>query len=252
MSERMEAERVREEVRKYYAKQGRLEPEARSCCEPSPSAQSCCQSYPVELLEAVPPEVAGISLGCGNPISAAALQAGESVLDLGSGGGLDCILAARLVGPAGRVIGVDMTEEMLARARANVERAGLNNVEFRQGLIEALPVESGRVEAVISNCVINLSPDKPAVMREIARVLCPGGRLAVADIVTQGPLQEDLRTMKDSWAACVAGALTVDEYTAGLKAAGFVDIVVTPASGGTLGQVGSGLPFSALITARKP
>jgi SAM-dependent methyltransferase len=252
MTERKEAERVREEVRKYYAKQGRLEPEAESCCEPSPSAQSCCQSYPVELLEAVPPEVAGISLGCGNPISAAALQAGESVLDLGSGGGLDCILAARLVGSAGRVIGVDMTEEMLARARANVERAGLKNVDFRQGLIEALPVESGSVEAVISNCVINLSPDKPVVMREIARVLCPGGRLAVADIVTQGPMQEDLRTMKDSWAACVAGALTVDEYTAGLKAAGFVDIVMTPASGGTLDQVGSGLPFSALITARKP
>jgi len=145
-----------------------------------------------------------------------------------------------------------MTDEMLALARDNATKSGATNVEFLQGYIEKIPLPEASVDVVISNCVINLSPDKPAVMREIARVLCPGGRLAVADIVTQGPLQEDLRTMKDSWAACVAGALTVDEYTAGLKAAGFVDIVVTPASGGTLDQVGSGLPFSALITARKP
>jgi arsenite methyltransferase len=252
MTETTEADRIREEVRKHYAEHGRSAPKGVSCCEPQPSAETCCQNYPVELLGTVSPEVANFSLGCGNPVSAAGLQPGETVLDLGSGGGLDCFLAARLVGPTGRVIGVDMTEEMLARARANAERAGLTNVEFRQGLIEALPVESGSMDAVISNCVINLSPDKPAVLQEIARVLRHGGRLAVADIVTRGPLREDLRTVKDSWAACIAGALSVDDYAAGLAAAGFVDVVIKPADGSLLEDVGKGLPFSALISARRP
>jgi ubiquinone/menaquinone biosynthesis C-methylase UbiE len=206
----------------------------------------------VELLESVPADAANMSLGCADPVSAADLRPGETVLDLGSGGGLDCFLAARQVGEKGRVIGVDMTDAMLERAEANRARAGAANVEFRKGLIEALPVADGSVDAVISNCVINLAPDKAPVFREIARVLKPGGRLAVADIVTNGPLRADLKAMADSWAACVAGALTLDAYTRGLAGAGLEDVRARPADGRAEEQVPEGLPFSAVITARKP
>ncbi|HLB65308.1 MAG TPA: arsenite methyltransferase [Anaerolineales bacterium] len=241
---------VRQDVERYYSERAREE--SGPCCDSESSGSTCCNSYPVELLEGVPADAAGMSLGCADPVSAAGLQAGETVLDLGSGGGLDCFLAAREVGPQGRVIGVDMTDAMLERAEANRARAGAANVEFRKGLIEALPVADAGVDVVISNCVINLAPDKAPVLREIARVLKPGGRLAVADIVTRGPILSELRKLVDSWAACVAGALTVEAYIRGLTEAGFEDVRARPADGRDEEQIAEGLPFSALITARKP
>ena len=241
---------VRQEVERYYS--ARAREQSGACCDSESSGGTCCNSYPVELLEGVPADAAGMSLGCADPVSAAGLQPGETVLDLGSGGGLDCFLAAREVGPQGRVIGVDMTDAMLERAEANRARAGAANVEFRKGLIEALPLPDAGVDVVISNCVINLAPDKAPVFREIARVLKPGGRLAVADIVTRGPIRAELRELVDSWAACVAGALTVEGYTRRLAEAGFEDVRAQPADGRDEGQIPEGLPFSALITARKP
>ncbi len=236
---------VHESVRKHYAEQAR-------------ASQSCCGSqntlYPEEMISTVPGEIAGFSLGCGNPLALAGMQPGETVLDLGSGGGLDCFLAARQVGESGRVIGVDMTAEMLERARASAARLGLNNVEFREGYLESLPVEDNSVDIVISNCVINLSPDKPQVFREIHRVLKPEGRLAVSDTVTNGPLPESVRKDMEAWGGCIAGALQVDEYRAGLVAAGFSDVSVQ-AKDATGQEACCGpkeLVFSASITARKP
>jgi arsenite methyltransferase len=221
------------------------------------SGQSCCESnllYPEELLIHVPEEIANFSLGCGNPITAAALQAGETVLDLGSGGGLDCILAARQVGESGQVIGVDMTPAMLERARANIQRLGIQNIEFRAGFLENLPVAAGEVDVVISNCVINLSPDKPQVFREIFRALKPGGRMAVSDIVTNGALPEALQKDMQAWGACVAGALDMQDYMNGLRSAGFVDIRLEAkdGSGKPLDTIPVSQPFSANILAIKP
>jgi SAM-dependent methyltransferase len=243
-------ETVHQEVERYYASRARED--AGACCSPASAESACCTDYPVELLERVPAGVAGLSLGCADPVSAAGLQPGETVLDLGSGGGLDCFLAARQVGGQGRVIGVDMTDAMLERAEANRARAGAANVEFRKGLIESLPVADSSADVVISNCVINLAPDKSPVFREIARVLKPGGRLAVADIVTRGPLRADLRQQVDSWAACVAGALTMGDYARGLEEADLADVRLQPADGRDADQIPEGLPFSVLITARKP
>ncbi|HEX7540918.1 MAG TPA: methyltransferase domain-containing protein, partial [Anaerolineales bacterium] len=180
---------------------------------------------------------------------------GETALDLGSGGGLDCFLAAKQVGASGHVIGVDMTPEMLDRARLAASRLGVSNVEFREGYLEKLPVESASVDAVISNCVINLSPDKPQVFREVFRVLKPNGRVAVSDIVTNGPLPEELQKNMEAWGACVAGALDGSDYTTGLTDAGFTDVKVQPKgdvselieAAGLKGKI-----FSATITARKP
>ncbi len=240
---------VRQDVERFYAAHARSA--SSSCCQPS-SEGACCGTYPVELLESVPEDIASFSLGCANPITAGRLQRGETVLDLGSGGGLDCFLAAREVGPEGRVIGVDMTDAMLERAEAARRRAGASNVEFRKGLIEALPVAEGSVDVVLSNCVINLAPDKTLVFREVARVLRPGGRISVGDIVTRGALRPDLRDQVDSWAACVAGALTGEDYARGLREAGLVDVEVRPADGRRLEEIPEGIPFSALITARRP
>ncbi|MDI6769830.1 MAG: arsenite methyltransferase [Anaerolineales bacterium] len=224
------------------------------------SGSTCCGDgknllYPEELLTAVPGEVANFTLGCGDPITLADLQPGETVLDLGSGGGLDCFLAAKKVGASGRVIGVDMTAEMLERARAAATRLGVTNVEFREGYLEKLPVEDGSMDVVISNCVINLSPDKPQVFREVFRALKPGGRLSVSDIVTNGELPEAIQKSMEAWGACVAGALDVKDYMHGLGGAGFVDVKVQPKgdaselieSAGLKGKI-----FSAAITARKP
>lgn len=242
-------EAIREQVRQYYARRA---VESECGCQPAGSEACCTSGYPIGLLEQVPGAAGVPSLGCADPVSAVALQPGEVVLDLGSGAGLDCFLAARRVGPEGKVIGVDMTDEMLTRARNRAQELGLGNVEFRRGLIEALPLEAASVDVVLSNCVINLSPDKPAVLHEIARVLRPGGRLVVDDIVTRGVMAKELRLLADSWAACLAGALTVDEYAAGLVEAGLEAVVIRPADGRDLAEVPGGVPFSALITACKP
>jgi len=253
------------------------------CCAPG---QSCCcgpagdltpeqlagvkQLYETPDVLELPQEVTGISLGCGDPVTLAALQPGQTVLDLGSGGGIDCFLAAKRVGPGGRVIGVDMTPAMIDRARANKEKLGAENVEFRLGEIEHLPAADGTVDVILSNCVINLSPDKPQVFREAFRVLKPGGKLAVSDIVTRGPLPEAVKADLAAWAGCVSGALDESEFAALLEAAGFVGITLTPTAlpreviDEAVAQLEeadlSGLPeadvyqavFSAKITARKP
>jgi SAM-dependent methyltransferase len=170
------------------------------------------------------PGGADLGLGCGNPHAIAALRPGETVLDLGSGGGIDCFLAAQQVGPTGAVIGVDMTPEMIDRARANAREAGTQNVEFRLGEIEHLPVADGTVDVILSNCVINLSPDKPAAFREAFRVLKHGGRLAVSDVVATAPLPQEVRDNIELHVGCVAGAATLDELKLMLAEAGFTDI----------------------------
>ncbi len=186
------------------------------------------------------------SLGCGNPTAVAELHAGETVLDLGSGGGIDVILSARRVGPSGTVYGLDMTDEMLALARRNAADAGVENVHFLRGHIEDVPLATASVDVVISNCVINLSVDKSAVLAEIARVLKPGGRVGVSDIVAEDRLTAEQRAERGSWAGCIAGALAKGEYEAGLRAAGLEDVDVTFTH-----EVADGL-HAALVRARKP
>lgn len=237
---------IHEAVRERYAGYART---GSTCCGDGSNLL-----YPEELLTAVPGEVANFTLGCGDPITLADLKPGETVLDLGSGGGLDCFLAAKKVGASGRVIGVDMTPEMLERAQASATRLGFANVEFRHGYLENLPVEESSVDVVISNCVINLSPDKPQVFREVFRVLNPGGRVSVSDIVTNGPLPEAIQKSMEAWGACVAGALDVKDYTRGLSEAGFTEVKVQPkgdASELVEAEALKGTIFSATITARK-
>jgi arsenite methyltransferase len=184
--------------------------------------------YETEDIETLPSEVTGLSAGCGDPTTLAYLQPGEVVLDLGSGGGIDCFLAAKQVGNEGFVIGVDMTAEMIENARANKANLNVDNVEFRLGEIEHLPVADENVDVIISNCVINLSPDKAQVIREAYRVLKPGGRLAVSDIVTDGPLPKDIQENMEAWYGCLAGALDYRDYQSLLEEAGFVDIEIQP------------------------
>jgi SAM-dependent methyltransferase len=195
------------------------------CCGDTSSAMVSVQSlYETPDVAELPLDVTGISLGCGDPVTLATLQPGETVLDLGAGGGIDCFLAARQVGPYGHIIGVDMTPDMIDKARANAIKMGVENVEFRLGEIEHLPVADDTVDVIISNCVINLSPDKPQVFREAYRALKPGGRLAVSDIVTRVPLPPEVQQNMGSWAACVAGAWVDRDYVAAIEAAGFVDV----------------------------
>lgn len=223
---------IKKFVRERYAEIARQQ--APSCCAPqSEEASSCCgpcaaetsraQSlYSTEELESIAADIP--SLGCGNPIALSELQPGEVVLDLGSGGGLDCFLAAHKVGPQGKVIGLDMTPDMIQLARANAEELSMDNVEFRLGEMEHMPMESDSVDVVISNCVINLSPDKDAVFQEVFRALKPGGRLCVSDIVTRGELPASVRESLEQWAGCVAGALEEKEYLEKIHAAGFVQL----------------------------
>jgi arsenite methyltransferase len=236
-------------VREHYASIARAA-KNEACC-----SDGCCNSlYPADAVADLPTSVTELSLGCGDPVSLADIRPGDTVLDLGSGGGIDCFLAAKRTGPAGHIIGVDMTDEMLARARANAARLNADNVEFRQGQIEALPVADGSVDVVLSNCVINLSPDKPQVFREMYRTLKPGGRVAVSDIVTHGARLPLISDTVESWAACVAGALQVKDYRAGLEAAGFVEVEIVPKDSPAnklLAKIPAGVPFSAMITARK-
>lgn len=218
---------IHEVVREHYAE--RIKSNA-SCC--GPSSSDCCSTdsslYPSELLSILPEGESTVSYGCGDPITLAALQPGQTVLDLGSGAGLDCFFAAKKVGESGRVIGVDMTPEMIDRARSSAKRLNLENVEFRQGYLEDLPVESNTVDVIISNCVINLAPDKSRVFAEAFRVLKPGGKLAVSDIVTDGPLPDSVKKSLSAWAGCVAGAVEATDYIGMMEAVGFRDISITP------------------------
>ena len=225
-----ETSNIRSKVREHYGNFAvKFDPQsAGGCCGSSPGEESINLSlYETPEVEGLPVDVTGISAGCGDPVTLASLRPGETVLDLGSGGGIDCFLAARKVGESGKVIGVDMTPEMLDRARANKAKIGAENVEFRLGEIEHLPVADDSVDVILSNCVINLSPDKPAVFRETFRVLKPGGRFAVTDIVTDGPLPEVIRENLAAWYGCVAGALDYRDYVAALEAAGFSDVQVS-------------------------
>jgi arsenite methyltransferase len=199
------------------------------CCSPSEAAveqTSAAGLYPAEELAELPDTVTDASLGCGNPLAIADLRPGEVVLDLGSGGGIDCFLAAKRVGPAGRVIGLDMTPDMIKLARRNAKKIGATNVDFRFGEMEDMPLPDASVDAIISNCVINLSPDKDAVFREAYRVLRPGGRLGVSDIVVDGELPDFIRTKLNAWAGCLAGALDERVYLDKIRAAGFERIEV--------------------------
>jgi arsenite methyltransferase len=219
---------IHDVVREHYAE--RIKSNA-SCCGPSGSSD-CCSSesslYPADLLATLPEGETNVSYGCGDPITLASLKPGQAVLDLGSGAGLDCFFAAKKVGETGRVIGVDMTPEMIERARSSAERLNIQNVEFRQGYLEDLPVESNTVDVIISNCVINLAPDKSQVFSEAFRVLKPGGKLAVSDIVTDGPLPESIKKSLSAWAGCVAGAIEAKEYIGLMEAVGFTNVSVTP------------------------
>ena len=240
VKEKIDAEKVREEVQKHYGRMASkvAASEAASCCAPTRDAEvgsDCCSPtsdlsqliYDIPEVGDLPQEVRSLSAGCGDPVTLAELEPGQTVLDLGSGGGIDCFLAAQKVGPGGHVIGVDMTSEMLGQARTNQAKMGMENVEFRLGEIEHLPVADDSVDVILSNCVINLSADKPQVFREAFRVLKTGGKLAVSDIVADGPLPQELEQDLAAWAGCIAGAMDQQDYRAELARAGFVDIEIS-------------------------
>jgi arsenite methyltransferase len=256
---------IHEAVQEHYGALARslnvVQPTATSCCgdTEAPAATECsCSSrslYDAAMLENLPIDAVNLSLGCGDPVSIASLREGETVLDLGSGGGIDCFLASQRVGPSGHVIGVDMTPDMLAKANANKAKMGVTNVEFRQGHIEALPVEGNSIDVIMSNCVINLSPDKRAVFKEAFRVLRPGGRVSISDVVTEGEFSPALRAQVDKWAECVTGAIDVKDYTGLMREVGFTDIqVVDKVDTDETAEHTPGMPriFSARITAHKP
>jgi len=200
------------------------------CCGPAACGSGAITSnlYSATETGSLPEEAVLASLGCGNPTALLELHAGQTVLDLGSGGGIDVLLSAKRVGPAGKVYGLDMTDEMLALARENQARAGATNVEFLKGTIEAVPLPADSVDVIISNCVINLSADKDAVLREAFRVLKPGGRFAVSDVVVLGPVPGDVRRSMELWVGCIAGALEATDFMSKLTAAGFTDIEIEP------------------------
>jgi len=222
------ANELREEVRRRYAETALSVIETgRGCCgDGSPDASFGEALYDAEERGKLPDKAVLASLGCGNPTAVAELREGETVLDLGSGGGIDVILSARRVGPTGRAYGLDMTDEMLSLAQRNAQEAGIDNAVFLKGVIEEIPLPAASVDVVISNCVINLSVDKAAVVTEMARVLRPGGRLGISDVVAEDPLSPADRAERGSYCGCVAGALSKGEYEEGLRAAGFDDVSV--------------------------
>ena len=228
---------VRSVVREKYGAVAEGKTGVAGCCSgPAEAASALSQiGYDAEDAAAIP-EGANLGLGCGNPVALADLRAGETVLDLGSGAGIDCFLAARRVGPTGRAIGVDMTPSMLERARATAEREGFANVEFRLGEIEHLPVADASVDAIVSNCVVNLSPDKPQVFREALRVLKPGGRLLVSDLVLLRPIPESARRDVALYVGCVAGAALREDYLRTIREAGFESVEVVSEGSYTVGQ----------------
>jgi SAM-dependent methyltransferase len=224
---------IRETVREKYAEAAKRSQSGGSSCCGAASASDCCDPITSNLYDAnqagqIPEEALKASLGCGNPTALAKLNPGETVLDLGSGGGIDVLLSARRVGPTGKAYGLDMTDEMLALANENKRKAGAENVEFLRGEIEHIPLPDNSVDVVISNCVINLSPDKAQVLREAFRVLKPGGRFAVSDVVTRGEIRQEIRKNVLLWVGCVAGALDEADYRGKLAAAGFQDIDIEP------------------------
>ncbi|MFF4788470.1 arsenite methyltransferase [Streptomyces sp. NPDC001276] len=245
-----EPSHLRETVRlRYAAAAVKVTGGATACCGPQPvevDENFGATLYAADERDALPAEAVAASLGCGNPTAVAELREGERVLDLGSGGGIDVLLSARRVGPTGRAYGLDMTEEMLALALANAERAGATNVEFLKGTIEAIPLPAHTIDVVISNCVINLSVDKPVVFAETFRVLKRGGRIGVLDVVADDALTPEQRAERGDYAGCIAGALSFAEYRAGLEAAGFTGIEITPTH-----PVADGM-HSATIRATKP
>ena len=211
------------EIARSVGKTGCCGPTACGCGDPITS-----NLYSESETAGLPPDAVAVSLGCGNPTALIDLQPGQTVLDLGSGGGIDVLLSAKRVGPAGKVYGLDMTDDMLALARENQRQAEVTNVEFLKGTIEAIPLPDQSVDVIISNCVINLSVDKDAVLREAFRVLKPNGRFAVSDVVIRGDVPAEIRRSMELWVGCVAGALRDDEYISKLRAAGFVDIELDP------------------------
>ncbi|MFE6915227.1 arsenite methyltransferase [Streptomyces rubiginosohelvolus] len=241
---------LRETVRERYAA---------AAVQVTEGGTACCGPQPIEVddtfgstlyaaaeRDALPAEAVAASLGCGNPTGVADLHEGERVLDLGSGGGIDVLLSARRVGPTGKAYGLDMTEEMLALALANQQKAGATNVEFLKGTIEAIPLPANTIDVVISNCVINLSTDKPAVFAEMFRVLAPGGRIGISDVVADDQLGPDQRAERGDYVGCIAGALSFTEYREGLAAAGFTNIELTPTH-----AVADGM-HAATVRATKP
>ncbi len=247
----MREEEIKKAVREGY---GRIATQEGACCFPT---ISCCGStptaetisrqvgYSAEEIQSVP-EGANLGLGCGNPLALAAIKAGEVVLDLGSGAGFDCFLAARQVGEHGKVIGVDMTPEMIAKARENARKGGFQNVEFRLGEIEHLPAADKSVDLIISNCVINLAPDKNQVFQEALRVLKPGGRLMISDIVWLQEIPQAIRESAGAYVACLSGAVRREEYLAAIQAAGFEEVRVvgeTPVSGSSFRATRWGRPL---------
>lgn len=247
----MSDQEVKEHVRERYGRHAlQAQSQGASCC--GTGAQSCCDptsverlGYTLEEIADLPESTLSAAAGCGNPHAIAGLNEGEAILDLGSGGGIDVFIAAQKVGPTGRAVGVDMTDEMLDLARKNAGELGLNNVEFRKGDIEELPFENSEFDVIISNCVINLAPDKDKVFNEAYRVLKPGGRLAVSDIVTKYELPDIIKKNLDSWASCVSGAIPEKSYLEKLRNAGFKNVKV-------VSKRGIGPIYSAEIEAHKP
>lgn len=244
---------TREEVRRRYADAALSVDSSSGCCTPGSEAFETAESgdfgtwlYAADQLEGVPDGAALASLGCGNPTAVAELEEGETVLDLGSGAGIDVLLSARRVGPTGFVYGLDMTDEMLALANKHKAEAGVDNVEFRKGLIEDVPLDDGTVDVIISNCVINLSTDKPAVFAEMYRVLKPGGRIGITDVVSEDSLSQEERLERGSWVGCVAGALSFGDYETGLAAAGFTEVSIEPT------HAVADKMHSAIVKATKP
>ncbi|HET9085099.1 MAG TPA: arsenite methyltransferase [Candidatus Limnocylindrales bacterium] len=238
------AETMHDTVRDHYAAAAVRASQGDSCCSDPETIGAGL--YSALERDELPDAAVLASLGCGNPIAVAELHEGERVLDLGSGGGIDVLLSAKRVGPTGRAFGVDMTDEMLALAQRNAREAGATNVEFLKGTIEALPLPAESVDVVISNCVVNLAVDKPAVFREIARVLRPGGRIGITDIVAEDHLTPAERAERGSYAGCIAGALSVSEFRQGLEGVGLSDVSITRSH-----DVADGM-ISAIVKAMKP
>src|SRR6059036_402979 len=249
----MDSANIKEIVKEKYG-QAALRGKSGSCCGTADASGTSCDPitsnlYDAAQMEQVPGEALQASLGCGNPTALAKLNPGEVVLDLGSGGGIDVLLSAKRVGPTGKAYGLDMTDEMLALARENQRKAGVSNVEFLKGDIEQIPLPDASVDVIISNCVINLSVDKRQVLREAFRVLRPGGRFAVSDVVVRGEVPAAVRSSMELWVGCVAGALEEAEYQRLLAEAGFEEIGVEPTR---IYEVAEGRIMGAFVRPRKP